>query len=168
MKIDKQLLLDTGGRPLTQSLFLEFNYNVDYAVFTFDDEDKMYKGKLYPSLKKLYLETADPTEYIFAKKYLLGWSHWKRLNENKALKKHFDEWREELEISLRSEGVQAILEGAADNFQAAKWLADKGWEKRSPGRPSKEEQEREERIIERVAEDLNGTIARMEEYRTGS
>jgi len=168
MKIDKQLLLDTSGRPLTQSLFLEFNYNVEYSVFTFDDDDKTYKGKVYPSLKKLYLECADPTEYTFAKKYLLGWSHWKRLNENKALRKHFDEWREELEISLRSEGVQAIIEGATDNFQAAKWLADKGWEKRTPGRPSKDELEREERIFERVADDLNGTIARMENYRTGS
>lgn len=168
MKIDKQKLLDTSGRPLTQSLFLEFNYNVDYAVFTFDDDDKVYKGKTYPSLKKLYLECADPTEYTFAKKYLLGWGHWKRLNENKALKKHFDEWREELEISLRSEGVQAIIETSTQNFQAAKWLADRGWEKRAPGRPSKEEQERENRIFERVAEDLDSTIARMSDYKTGT
>ena len=56
MKIDKATLRDTKGRPLTQSLFLELGYNTQYAVYTLKDEDYNYEGKLYPSLKRLYLE----------------------------------------------------------------------------------------------------------------
>ncbi|MFM0827351.1 hypothetical protein, partial [Klebsiella oxytoca] len=63
MKIDKKLLKDTMGRPLTQGLFLEIGYNTEYAVYTLEDEDKEYKGKTYPALKKLYLACEDPTEY---------------------------------------------------------------------------------------------------------
>lgn len=165
VKVDKKLLKDTMGRPLTQGLFLEIGYDTKYAVFTLDDEDKTYNGVVYPSLKKLYLACEDPTEYKFAKQYLLNWQHWKRLNANKVLKEYFDEWREELEIMLRSEGVANILELTADgNFQAAKWLADRGWEKRGAGRPLKADVQREVRINERIADALNEDVDRMEKF----
>lgn len=163
MNIDKKLLVDTMGRPLTQSLFLECGYNVQYAVFTFNDEDKTYNGKIYPSLKKLFLECEDPTEYKFARKYLLGWNHWKRLNENKMLKDEFEQWREELEIAIRADAVMSIRDMTAEgtNFQAAKWLADRGWDKRGAGRPSKSELDREKRIQSRIGDELMDDINRM-------
>lgn len=152
------------GRPLTQGLFLEVGYNTQYAVYTLEDEDKSYKDNLYPSLKKLYLACGDPTEYTFAKKYLLNWQHWKRLNENKLLREHFDDWRDELEVSIRSEAFMTILDQSAAEqgaFQSAKWLADRGWEKQKVGRPSKQEQVREARINERVSDALMGDVERM-------
>jgi len=163
MKIDKAKLLDTMGRPLTQSLFLEMGYNVQYAVFTFNDEDKEYDGRIYPSLKKLYLEAEDPTEYQFAKKHLLGWNHWKRLNENKMLREHFDEWREELEVLLRSDAIKAIIDMSADgtNYQAMKFMADRGWDKRGVGRPSKAEAEREARIKDRISDEFAEDVVRL-------
>jgi hypothetical protein len=165
MKVDKKLLKDTMGRPLTQGLFLEIGYDTKYAVFTLDDEDKTYNGVVYPSLKKLYLSCEDPTEYKFAKTYLLNWQHWKRLNANKVLKEYFDEWREELEIMLRSEGVLNILDMQTEgNFQAAKWVADRGWEKRGAGRPLKADVQREVRINERIADALNEDVDRMEKF----
>lgn len=164
--MEKDKLKDTMGRPLTQGLFLEIGYNTDYAVFTLEDNDKTYKGKVYPSLKKLYLASEDPTEYRFAKEHLINWAHWKRLNANKMLKDHFDEWREELEVMLRSEGIASILEMTADgeNFQASKWIADRGWEKRGAGRPSKQEVDRESRIQSRISEELTADIERMEKF----
>lgn len=167
MIIDKSKLVDTLGRPLTQSLFLECGYNVQYAVFTFNDEDKTYDDRIYPSLKKLYLACEDPVEYQFAQKHLLGWNHWKRLNENKLLRPHFDEWREELEIAMRSDAVQTIRDMTADgtNFQAAKWLADRGWDKRGAGRPSKQEVDRENNIRSRIGDELNADILRMEDFK---
>lgn len=165
--VDKSLLKDTMGRPLTQGLFLEIGYNTQYAVYTLDDEDKEYKGKVYPSLKKLFLKTGDPTEYTFSKTYLLNWNHWKRLNENKLLREHFDEWREELEVSLRSEAFVAILDMSASEsggFQAAKWVADRGWEKQKVGRPSKQEQVRDARINERIADAAMADVERMDKY----
>lgn len=165
--IDKSLLKDTMGRPLTQGLFLEIGYNTDYAVYTLDDEDKEYKGKTYLSLKKRYLEAEDPTEYQFARKWLLNWQHWKRLRANKVLAEHFDEWAEELEVMLRSEAIGSILEltvSESGNFQASKWLADRGWDKRGAGRPSKAEKERDSRINDRINAALLEDIERMEKY----
>lgn len=163
-QIDKARLLDVMGRPLTQGLFLELNYDTDYAVFTFNDNDKIYKGIKYPSLKKLFLACEDPTEYEFATKHLLGWSHWQRMNENKVLKEHFDKWREEFEIKIRSEAIRSIVDMTAEgaNFQAAKWLADKGWDKRPAGRPSKAEIERNHRVNSRISDELEADIERMD------
>lgn len=162
--LSKDKLKDTMGRPLTQSLFLEIGYNVPYAVYTLNDEDKEYQGNIYPSLKRLFLECEDPTEYVFAKTHLLGWGHWQRLNENKILRPYFDEWRVELEVALRSDAIRSIMDLTVQdtaNFQAAKWLADGQWNKRGAGRPSKAEVERETRIRTRIGEELDFDVERM-------
>jgi hypothetical protein len=165
MNIDKTKLKDTMGRPLTQGLFLEIGYNTNYAIYTLSDEDKEYKGIIYPALRLLYLAEEDPTEYSFASKYLLNWRHWTTLNENKVLRPYFDNWREELEVAMRSAAVKGIIEQSTDNFQAAKWIADKGWgEKRGAGRPTKAQQDRESRILERIGDDLKSDIKRMSEF----
>lgn len=167
MKIDKSKFKDSGGRYLTQSLFLEFQYDPTFAVFTFEDEDKEYNGKKYISLKKLYLEEEDPTEYSFAKKYLCGLQHWQRMNQNKALREHFDVWREELEVLIRSDAIRAIRDMTAEgnNFQAMKWLAERSWEKRGAGRPSKSERDRDTRINDRINSELEADIIRMGDFK---
>jgi hypothetical protein len=165
--IDKSKLLDTMGRPLTQSLFLEIGYT-DYAVYTLKDYDYPYKGTHYPSLKALYLKEEDPTEYTFAAKHLLGWQHWKRLCENKTIAKHVAEWREELELKIRSQAVRDMMNlcsSESGNYSATKFLADKGWEKRTAGRPSKGEKEREERIAERVMDEFSADIVRLQDVK---
>ena len=161
--IDKKRLKDGQGRPLTQSLFLEIGYEEDKAIYTFKDEDHEYKGNTYYSLKQLYLEMEDPTEYEFANKYLLGWQHWKRLKANKILAKHFAEWEEELELRLRAQGIRAAIDQAAEDkgFQAAKWLADKGWQKNSVGRPSKHDKLREERMQAKLDDEFSADVVRL-------
>lgn len=166
--INKSQLVDTMGRPLTQSLFLEIGYS-EYAVYTLKEFDYEYKGKVYPSLKKLYLKEEDPTEYVFAEKHLLGWQHWKRLCENKVIRKHVDEWREELELKIRSQAIRDMMSLCASengNFSAAKFLADRGWEKRGAGRPSKAEKERQDRIQDRIEEEFAADVKRMADFRT--
>ena len=164
MKLDKSKLRDNRGHPLTQSLFLEIGYDTQFAVYTLKEEDYTYEGKVYPSLKRLFLESEDPTEYDFAKKHLISWSHWKRLNDNKVLRKHFDEWREELEFKLRSQAIRDIIAMSANEsggFQAAKWIADRGWDKRAAGRPSKKEIEAEDNINKRLDEEFKADIVRL-------
>lgn len=161
--IDKSKMIDSMGRPLTQSLFLEIGYS-DFAIYTLKEFDHEYNGKVYPSLKKLYLKEEDPTEYAFAEKHLLGWQHWKRLNENKVLPKHFEEWREELELKIRSQAVrdmQNLCASESGNYSAAKFLADRGWEKRGAGRPSKAEKERHLRVEEKINEEFQADIIRL-------
>lgn len=163
MTIDKQKLLDSMGRPLTQSLFLEIGYS-DYAVYTLKEWDYEYRGKVYPSLKALYLKEEDPTEYDFATKHLLGWQHWKRLCENKQVLKYIEEWREELELKIRSQGIRDMMSLCASeggNFSAAKYLANKEWEKRGAGRPSKAERERHLKMEERLESEFDQDLARL-------
>lgn len=166
--INKSKFIDVNGNPLTQSLFLELGYNTQYAVYTLKEQDYEYKGILYPSLKQLYLAEEDPTEYLFAKKHLLSYQHWKRLCANKMIRQYIDEWRDELELKLRAMAVRSLLNMTASesgNFQAAKFLADRGWDKNKVGRPSKEELEKRVAIGERVAEDFQADIKRLEDYR---
>lgn len=159
---NREQLLDTNGRPLTQSLFLELGYS-DFAIYTLKDQDHVWNEKTYSSLKRLYLEVADPTEYVFATTYLLGWRHWKRLCDNKVIRAYIDEWREELEVKLRSQGVKHALTSAkTGSFQAAKWIADRGWEQRGVGRPSKDEVEREKKFQARVDSEYNADIIRLQ------
>ena len=167
LKIDKRDLKDGRGHPLTQSLFLEFGYKTEFAVFTTQDENYEYKGKTYISLKALYLAHEDVVEYDFATTYLLGWTHWKRLCANKLFKDMVEDWRFELELKMRSQAVRDIVEFSAGDkgFQAAKWLANKGWDTRGAGRPTKEEKERELAIQGKIDEEYSSDISRLDEYR---
>lgn len=162
MKIDKDKLIDTLGRPLTQALFFEVSGAKEYAYFTLKDRDHHYGGQTYISLKRLYLEHEDPVEYDFATTYLLGWHHWERLCGNNMLRKHIDKWREELELKMRSEAFKNILDTASDgNFQASKWLADKGWDKKSAGRPSTKAKEKEDALMHSIQTDYGDDIKRL-------
>ena len=167
MAVDKSKLRDGRGRPLTQGLFLEVGYNTEFAVFTQKECDFEYKGKVYPSLKALYLAHEDPTEYDFATTHLLGWSHWQRICRNKIFGKMVAEWREELELKLRAQAVRDIIELSSGDkgFQAAKWLADRGWDKRGAGRPSNEQIEKEMNMQSKIDEEYASEVARLSDYK---
>ena len=161
MTIKKELMIDTMGKFRTQSLFLELGYG-DEAVYTFKDQDHELNGKKYISLKRLYLEMEDPTEYEFAIACFVNWKHWQRLCENKLIRRYIDEWRDELEVKLRSRGVKSALFAAQEgNYQAAKWLADRGWSTRGAGRPTKAEVEREKKIQAGISDEYEADVIRL-------
>lgn len=157
----KDKMVDSMNRPITQSLFLEIGYT-DTALYTLKDDDFEYNGRQLPSIKKLYMDIADPTEYEFATTCLLGWQHWQRICENKALRKHIDEWRDELEVMLRSRGVKAaIAQATSGSYQAAKWLADRGWDTRGAGRPTKADVDREVKIQAAMKNEYSDDVVRL-------
>lgn len=166
--IDKNRFLDDIGRPLTQSLFLEINYDEKYAVYTLKEFDYEYNGRMYPSLKRLYLETMDPKEYLFATKHLYSWEQWQRICKNKVLAKEIDKWRYELDLKMSSLGVRemvSLMNSENGSFQAAKYLADKGWDKRGAGRPSKEEIDRHLAVEDAIDKEFSADIKRLEDFR---
>ena len=127
----------------TNALFKEYNQNEpELAIYTTASEDITVGDKTYISLRKQYLLLEDPTEYEIASRYFENWTHWKKVRESSKLKPEVDEWREELEVKLRSQGVKKVIDSLGDGKQglsSAKWLADKGWEPvKSKGRPTKE------------------------------
>jgi hypothetical protein len=166
MKIDKAKMIDSKGAALTQGLFLETSYgNTENVMYTLKSRDHFYKGRLLPSIKRLYLEMEDITEYSFAYAYFLDWEHWKRIKANALIAKHMEGWREELEVRVAAGGIRAMQDMACDiekpNFQAAKYIADRGWERRAVGRPSKEAVQREIRIAAKLSDEFTSDIERL-------
>lgn len=160
--IDKTKMKASNGVPLTQGLFLEIGYT-DFAIYTTKDEDYEYNGKTYPSLKRLYLEMEDVGEYEFATTHLLGWNHWQRMCANRQILKYIEEWRYELELKLRSRAIKAMKDkvNTEQGINAAKWIAEKGWDKKAVGRPNKQEEEREKRIQDKLDIDWADDLERI-------
>jgi hypothetical protein len=149
------------GGWITQSLFLEALYDHDLAIYSLWDIDRNIGGKPYPSIKKLYLEMEDLMEYEFANKYFGGWEHWKRISEGRWFSKHIKAWRNELELKLRAREFQNIIKSTKKpNFVASKWILDGGW-KGVRGRPSKEEAEKREKLVEIFENETNEDSARI-------
>lgn len=137
------------------------------VVYTLKDRD--HEG--YPSLYRLYMETDDPTEYLFATQYLDGWDHWETLCQCTWFKPYIDKWRRELEIKHRAMALQNIKRLAADPgskeyHQANKFLVSAGWvetEKRKrAGRPSKEEVSKAAKEMAHEAKQLEEDLARIQ------
>lgn len=152
---------DSVGRWFTKGLFWETckPENKGWASYTLKEQE--HEG--LPSLKALYLQASDPTEYEFAKAHLGGWLHWKTLCQSSWFQPHLEEWREELEIKLRSEAIKKIAEHSRGDkgYQAAKFLADRGWDLRKAGAPSKEEKERERKVQSRMHDEIDEDMARI-------
>ena len=124
-------------------------------------------GKMLPSLKRIYMECSDPTEYQVAMTVFGSLRFWQRQCGNKEIMKFVTEWRDELEIKLRSEAFKSIyetaMEGGPKSVSAAKSVMDKGWmEKRTgAGRPSKEEVARELKIQAAIKDDFESDAERL-------
>jgi hypothetical protein len=163
--IDKTKFKDVMGKYITQSLFLEIGYDADKAVYTLKDADYEYKGVVYPSLRRLYLEMADPEEYFFATTYLWGWEHWQRIVDNKVIREHIDQWRDELTVKLRALGVRNVISQSKGNLSAAKWVADGKWKEKPKGRPTKTSQAQERAQREAAAQEAEADLRRVIPFR---
>lgn len=152
-----------SGKLLVRELFWEISLNKDYALYSLSRQDKERQGKVYPSIYRLFIEANDPEEYTFANTYFDSWDHWKQVRSSYAIKDHYASMREDLETKFRSEAVAAIIKASKGTgpqaVSAAKYIAEKGWEKATKGRPSKAAVQQEAiRIAEeehRVESDLD-------------
>lgn len=109
-----------------------------------------------------FMECGDILGIDFADQHLGGFQHWKNINASPVLQPIIADWVEELEVRIRSKQIKRIDELAADGqFQAAKFLADRGWEKRAAGKPSKEEVARETKVQVKMKDSFSADIARI-------
>jgi hypothetical protein len=151
---------DAQGRLLTQSLFLELGYG-KAAIYTLKDHDYLYKGRTYPSLKRIYLAMEDPIEYDFATTHFSCWDQWQRICNNKLMTDVVDGWRYELELKLRCRAVGQILTTAeGGDRMAATWIADKGWDKKA-GRPSTADKKRQLDFETQAGQEYGADIKRL-------
>lgn len=129
-------------------MFLEQSYTVNdksNIPYTLRDEDH---PEGYLSLSKLYLAEEDPTELIFARKYLDGYEHWLMLCSCEWFIPYLERWRKELDLQIKSRAIASIKVIASDDshrnqFEAIKTLLNAPWKVKEAGagrgRPSKEE-----------------------------
>lgn len=126
--IPKEKLRTASNVMVTSALFFEERKNEQYAYFTYSDVPR--RG-LVP-FKALYLEYAvdDPTEYTFAMEVFGSWDHWIKIQKNKSVLSFIERCREERDIAIESRAIKQIMEEAEsgkNSFQAAKFLATKGY-----------------------------------------
>lgn len=156
----------TNQRKLKQLFFEQQMSDKSSVVYTLKDHD--HEG--FPSLYKAYMETDDPTEYLFATQYLDGWDHWEMLCQCTWFKPYLSRWRRELEIKHRALALQRIKTLASDPtskdfHQANKFLVNAGWEENSKtkrGRPSKDEVTKAARAIADEARTTDEDLQRIQ------
>lgn len=153
------------GTYITQGLFLEIGYVTKLAIYSLSGEDKKYKGKIYPSIKKAYLAMEDVIEYDFATKYFSDWEQWQRISNNKIILPFILEWRNELDLKLRSRAFKQILDTTRteNGMVAKKWIADKGWIKNEVGRPTRADRMQEKAYKAKVKDEYSADIVRLGE-----
>ena len=140
-------------------------------LYTLKDEDHEVEGVVYKSARNIYLAQRDPTEYEAAQVLFGSWRHWKFMVKScKWFRIKVEEWRDELEVQLRSEAIREIVADTTStksrsSISSAKWLADSGWKTEDGrGRPSKKAVAKEAKIQGRMAEELEEDIERMQEF----
>jgi len=152
----------------TTVLFIENRFaanqekiNLERALYTLQPYDKELRGKVYKSLKRLYLETNDPTGYILATDYLDGWDHLLKLKAS-VLREQWPQWEDEMEIRLKSLAIMTlIVKAESGDAVSAKFLATKGWDKRKAGAPSKDERTRQLKINRGIEADIRADAKRI-------
>ena len=134
------------GRQAAKSLFEDGTYDLEEFHDTF-------------------LEMEDPTEYKPALKLVGSWREWERIKRDwPTFRSHIKDWVEELDVKLKSKAVEQInkLAFESDNYQANKWLAEEGYNKRQgAGRPSKAEKERAAKELATSAAETKEDKARI-------
>lgn len=148
----------------TDTLFWESRNPAYTPMFTIKSSPLEKAGIIYPSLRELYMEYNDPTEYQFASEVLGGWEHWEAVSTTAQLAPRVLKWRDELEVKMRSGAILAIYASSRDDgskgVAAAKYIADRGWEK-VRGRPSNEELLKEKKIRSAIAEEVGEDADRL-------
>jgi 5-methylcytosine-specific restriction endonuclease McrA len=149
--IDYTVLKDKMGRFRTRSLFKETwkkNPNLDSPpLFTLKGEDDV-DGLI--SLKRIYLDVADPTEYRFAVGLFRDPRHWRHLCSLDWFSPFRQLWQQELKAKLRSTAVDSLIRMSEDNLAAIKAIATEDYiytsyldlddspTKKKVGRPTKD------------------------------
>lgn len=151
---------NASGVYLTKALFLETADVLDQVLYTLRPED--YRG--YPSLRRLYLSIADPTEYRFATECFDGWDHFEKVSGSPWLQPYLRSYRKELEHKLRSEAILGVIRDASSGSKTSassrKLILDRGWET-ARGRPSAAEKARRLEEEATMVSDLKDEAERL-------
>lgn len=150
-----------SGAYLTKQLFWETSEDKSRVLYSLRD----YDNHGYPSLRRLYVDMGDETEYQFAETYFGGWNHWKRLLSAPWFLDFISQYREELAAKNAAERLIAIRKKAQEgDFHANKYLLEgqwKGEKKNSVGRPTKERIREEAELLRKTDKTIDDDYHRL-------
>lgn len=115
------------GAFKTEALFFEVGQSTEEGevkpdvLYTLKDAD--FRG--LPSLRRLYLECKDPSEYTFATQYFYSWEHWCLIRERPWIKEKLAKWREELNVLIQAEALVTVIEEATNPISRSRLAAAK-------------------------------------------
>lgn len=105
--------------------------------------------------RKVFVETCDPTEYTAAIQLVGSWEEWSRMKNTWPgfTEDILPEWLMEQEVYIRSAAIIKIT--TSDHTGDAKWLAEKRWMEKKPGKPTNVEMKRREKANELINDDIS-------------
>lgn len=153
---------DNKNNLLTTSLFYELCTPKERNAGALYSLERRDTGLL--CLRDMYLAMGDVLEDTFAKTYFESVAHWELVSNHEAIKPYITGWRKELELRIRSEALQKIVEHAEQptptGFQAAKFLVQGLWKsdeerERTPNKAKITKNEIKNRAKEQSSFDLD-------------
>lgn len=156
------------NRRVARSLFPEIYNDPQFGFFTLkrwntNPSEDYPEGLVSFPLTYLKYCVDDPTEYTMAVEVFGDWEHWQLVSEVPGLQNTIKALRSERDVAIKSKGFKHIAQEVAaqgkNSYQAAKWLAEKGWEtdvidsRRKVSR-AQQKQAEEEAKTDRAAIDL--------------
>ncbi len=163
VKIDKsKFRVKANNRLKTWALFLESPSPIEGVVFHTGYDHRTVDGRTIYSFYKLFLEMGDVTGTLFALEYLDGIDHWERLRSNKELTPLIDKCTEHVRLRIVAENIVSINSQAENgSFQAAKYMAEGGYDKRKVGRPSKADIAKINALDKKLSDDYADALDNM-------
>lgn len=155
---------NANGVLLLKQLFFETaDTERSRVLYTLKNED--HEG--YPSLRRLYLEQDDETEFFFAEAYFDGWHHWKKLLQCSWFLAQLEPIREELATRNAARNLREIRKAAeSGNVSASRYLLEGGWKpKGSAGRPTKQKIKQEAEKLFLDSQDIKEDLDRLTEFK---
>lgn len=126
--MDQTKFKNTQGMFFLNALFIEKAQTEETALYSLKDADVWRGTSCYPSIRRLYQEMNDPTEYSFATKYFQSFEHWNLLCQCPWFKPILQEMRLSLQASLKSLAWGKIIQIAKssdkDSFTANRYLLE--------------------------------------------
>lgn len=139
-----------------------------YVLYTLKSDDYQPEGydQKLPSLRRLYLEEDDLTEFFVAEKYFDGQPHWKRLTSQEWFMKELAPLRDELQTKHQAQYLRSLRDDALKGDKVtARYLLDRVEKSdQKAGRPTKAKIKQEAEKIVRESVDIKDDFLRLKEH----
>ncbi len=121
------------------------------------NQDKTHIEFSLRELGKAFIDMGDPTGYEFCKEFLGGWLHWKAILRSAAIRPYIEEWQEELEVKLRAEALQNMMQVARSEkpFTALKYIVEGGWKPKVNINSPKKLRDKENKLRDKLYDEFS-------------